>query len=491
MQNNLRQTGGDSYSMATYDEPAVAGAATYTLNKDRARQYWAEVNWDFGPATLTYVPAYRYNDYDPIESYVGPAGMAVGYNPSLTPSDTFLTHEVRLASNADSGFKWIVGSFYYKSHWENNAYLRWIASGALAFSNDQRRVRSDYGVFGETTFDLSDTWRLTTGLRYDYNSSEHTEVSASNLTTGAGPTDPNFGLPQNLLVYTLGADAGTRTHRNLTYKLRIEKDISDVNMLYATLSSGFLPGDVQVGTDANRNPIAKPYDQETLNGLEVGSKNRFFDETLQLNAAAYYYDYTGYQVDVQPTPWVPGAEHLTVTSAARMYGLDLDATYLLTKNDQLSATVGLIDAKFKDSSAEFKSYVAQEKITGIAPVTLTAAYEHTFPFANGSAIKARVDGRYNSAYDLIVANPAFESAANPSGAFLVSEQLRYSHLDAQVTGNASVNWSSPNNKYSVGGYVRNFTDNVYKTGLAFQYNKSVDGSPSVGRTVGVTVRASF
>lgn len=476
--------GGPSYQLLTPDTPTLVGTNPHTVNKDHVWQYWADVNWDLGFGNLTYIPSYRRSYYDPIDSYVGPATGPVGYNPSITPLDSYLTHELRLASDAGSRFKWIVGAFYYRSVWENQAYLQWIASGALAFSSNQRKDSRDVGLFGETTFDLSDSLRLTTGLRFDYNSSRHTEVYANNLTHGpGGPPSPTFGLPEDLAYFTLDDQAGYRQHRNVTYKLRLEKDLDSTSLVYASVSSGFLPGDVQVSSLADGTPYANPYDQETLTAFEVGSKNRFLDDRLQVNGAAYYYDYSGYQVDVQPTPGVPGSAHITMTSAARMLGADLETLYLLTRNDQLSLTVGALDARFHDSPADFSVYVQQQRFTGIAPLTMSAAYEHTFPFGNGSALKARVDGQFSSAYDLLAINTLYLLAP--------AEQAQYVHLGSQTIGNASLNWSSPSGRYLLGGYVRNFADNVYKTALNIQYNGTVTASPSIGRTLGVTLRASF
>jgi TonB dependent receptor len=69
----------------------------------------------------------------------------------------------------------------------------------------------------------------------------------------------------------------------------------DQNMLYASVSTGFSPGDVSVTTNPTGDPYALGLDAETLTTYEIGSKNRFLDNRLQVNGAVYYNDYGAYQ----------------------------------------------------------------------------------------------------------------------------------------------------------------------------------------------------
>jgi len=502
--------GGPNYGLTAPNTLAIESENPVTIAKDRERQYWANINWDLGWATWTYIPSYKYAVYAPDDVYVGPPSGPVGFNPTLTPMDRSVTQEMRLTSDAGSKVKWIVGTFYYNNILSQDNYLQWLASGALAFNNADRRLTQDLGVFGETTLPLQDTLRLTLGLRYDYTYVDHTALSINNLTKNStlmplpancangppGPPNPCFGLPEMLVSFPLNDAQGLSTFNNVTYKARLEKDLTPVNMVYATVSSGFLPGDVQIGL-LNNAPYKRAFAEETLTAFEIGSKNRFLHDTLQLNGAIFYYDYSGYQSDIEPTPLIPGAAHVTMTAPAQMWGGDLELIYRLTANDSLNLTGGLLDAEFtgnptfnfSGTTLYFLQAQGFRRFVGIPPATATAAYNHQFPLSNGSNINARVDGQYFSSYN--------EAAVNNYGIVApqtFAELAADSRVSGHAIGNLSANWNSPSGKYSVGGFARNFTNDVYKTGVNYNYTVTpagVGAVPSVGRSYGATVHVSF
>ena len=84
------------------------------------------------------------------------------------------------------------------------------------------------------------------------------------------------------------------TFHNFNYKARLEYDLAPRNMVYGMVSTGFRPGDAGITTQAHRG-LRTQYSvaAEKLTSYELGSKNRFLDDSLQLNAAVYYYNYSG------------------------------------------------------------------------------------------------------------------------------------------------------------------------------------------------------
>ena len=281
---------------------------------------------------------------------------------------------------------------------------------------------------------------------------DHTELYENNQTRcqycvsgPPNPGNPMFGLPEDLSLLLLTPGEGTRTFNNVTYKVRLEKDLTPVNMVYATASSGFPPADVQVSSLSNGQPYPAVYSEETLNAFEVGSKNRFLDNTLQLNASIYYYLYSGYQQDAQPQPSIPGSLHEIITAAARMYGGDLEITY---------------------------------RVTSIVP--------------DGSSFNAHADAQLNAGYDASAVNPlSFAGTASNT-----AQGLAFSHVPTEVLGNLALTWFSANSNYSVGGFVRNVGKTIYTLGAAFQPQANNNaggyyGTPTEGRTYGVTVHLTY
>lgn len=460
-------------------------------------QYWLNIDWNLGPATLTYLPALRRWDQDAVIYAVGPGGMGMN-QPIKTPFDQFVTHELRLASDETGPVKWLLGGFYYDNRLRNSTGTRWISSGAQLNSVDSRKETSNTGFFGEMTYAFLDAWRLTGGVRYDYTHVQTTEDYTTNLNyacntpiggaspdcPAAAPDSPDAGSPENNLTLSLTGDEGARRFYNTTYKVRLERDLTPANLLYTMVSTGFIPGDVQVTTGAGNVPVASEYGAEKLTAYEVGSKNRFLDDRLQVNGALFYYDYGGFQISVTADPTNPGST-FTTTVPAKVRGAELETLYQLTPRDRLSLSYSYTDAYFSDPQATFTQYVAEKHdVPGSVPHMVNAAYSHSFALPGGSTLDFRADARFQSAYNL----------GNVSAQLGDQGGLAYVHVGDEWISNLNGSWRSSSGKYSVTAYLRNVTDNRYKTYVQLQTLEPVPVASVAQydpRTVGIVLSALY
>ena len=453
-QDNEDHTGG---RLAGYSS-ADPGTVTYSDNplgegENKFRQYWAELNWDFGAATLTYQPAFRTWEQDSL--IVASAGPNFLVNQTqLTPDDDFITHELRLSSNDDSAIKWQVGSLYYKNELSNFNSVSFPQTGQLAFSADTDKTTTAAGIFGEATYPFTDATRVTAGLRYDSTKVETAQDYVS--ITGSR-------------VQISGQD-GTREFDNWTFKLRGEHDLTPDSLVYASVSTGFSPGEVIATTCASQggNACAIVLDAETLVSYEVGSKNRFLADSLQVNGAVFFYDYGGFQtagVDISN-----GANQFTVLeSAAEMFGAELEALYQITPSDRVGLNLAYIDARYVDqpeTPIRFKTFVAKDEIAYTPPFTANASYTRFFELPGGSSLAIRGDARYISGHD--------ESRLTQVQRDLGGDA--FVRVDGEVIGNLSATWTSPNESYTLTGYVRNVADNQYRTRVTILVNETPPGS---------------
>lgn len=405
-------------------------------------QYWAEINWDLDFATLTYLPGFRSRYKNAEELTAGPIGLTLK-QAEVIPTDDFITHEIHLGSNKASGLSWQIGALYYHNDFEYETSVN-IVDSIMVFSNVGKKETTDMGVFGEMTLPLDETWNLTAGLRYNY-----TKVASElEYTSGSDP----FGFTPNPNVYStvsLAGDEGTSTFNNVTYKLRLEKELSEDSLAYVMVSTGFLPGDVQATTDADNQPIALFYDVESVTAYELGSKNRFLDNSLQVNAALFYYDYDGFQTTANTDLDNPAFAYLI--SPARMYGLELDAIYQITSSDRLTASFSKLDARFVDQPGSFVAVVGNSEVPNTPDYTAAASYQHIVDLSNGSSLIFKVDARYLGAH--------LSGNVHPDGIPYGSKP--YYEIDPQTIANVSMTWTSQDDNYSVTAYVRNAADNDY------------------------------
>ncbi len=457
-------TGPTDYSIS---DSAVA-SQKYTSN-----QYWAQLDWNLGFANLTYLPAFRNWDTNGHQII----GANIIEQTARYPHDNFQTQEMRLTSNGDGPLKWLLGAFYYNNRYENQTSTIWIASQALTWEQDVNKNTKNLGVFGESTYAFTPATRVTAGLRFDVTKVDTYGFYTQNTTTSDGtnnPTSSDWGLPESLSTATLTRDQGRLTFHDTTFKLRFEQDLGRANSVYATAASGFLPGDSQFTTTSS-GAQAMRYDQERLMAFELGTKNRFFNDLLTLNADVFHYSYSGFQTTANTSGNPANPSYAVMTSPARMTGAELEGRLRATPVDTVSFSLAYIDAKYHDTSAEFQTYIAQGTIPGLAPRTATLGVDHVFAIGEHS-IKAHVDARYQAGYDL--------GAATSSE----STYAAWNRSPATTFLNTNLTWDSPSGAWSITGYGRNLGNRKIRSSFSFQDESITLSDP---RTFGVVVQAHY
>jgi iron complex outermembrane receptor protein len=248
-------------------------------------------------------------------------------------------------------------------------------------------------------------------------------------------------------------------------------------MVYLSVSSGFVPGDVNVVKNSTTNSLeAQPVDAETLVAYELGSKNRFLDDSLQLNVGVFFYDYGGFQTSYFDNPADVNSNHF-ITVPAQNHGAELEALWQPTSQDRFSLNYSYVESKFVDRTnpAHIRNFPDARR--GILPQTANASYQHTFPFFSDSTFSVRIAGRWQANYT---------SDWSATGSNVART---YANNEARLTGDVDATWRSSGGKYSVGGYVRNFTDKTY-------YNYQLGEQQIIvketdPRTYGVNLTAGF
>jgi len=394
----------------------------------------AEVNWDLGGVTATWIPSYFYLDWAAdywLEDI--PAFLSAHYNQ--------VTQELRFTGEAGERWQWIAGLYAYRV--TNDG--RFIVGG-FPLADVSRNRLEGIAAFGQATYDLSDTWRLTFGGRASYDSRE-----------GRGQTA--FGQP-----YTADED-----YDRLDWKLGFETDLAPESMLYGTIQTGYQPGTYNLfpSTPEQDNLV----DSATLTAYTLGIKNRFFDDRLQLNDEVFYYDYR----DLLVQSFNLNTALLTTFNAkdTEIWGNQLDLLFVPTARDRFNLSVGYLHAEYQEfmvppgvnigmDQRNFAGYTLQ-----YAPEwTVSAGYQHDFSVGEGY-LRARVETRYESSF---------------WGTFMHSrgtEQGDYTKSDASLT------YYAYDDRWSLGLWVRNIEDEaVLAATTTGQYGPYADAFLEPPRTWG-------
>lgn len=262
----------------------------------------AEANWTLPFATLTVLGGYVSNSF----SVVGDADQTTGTRfspPGPYAQDSIVISESdskqyslegRLASNGTGPLEWLIGGFYLKEKVDYELHVDTYRPGppqppfngfvtSFVDQINDADTRSS-AAFGQASYRFGgrDQFKLTAGLRYtDEKRSGNGDVRT--VVTRPGPG----GITDNHIV-----NSPSGTWDAVTWRLAFDWNVTPANLFYASVSTGFKSGGFNFGVqDVNQTY----YDPEDLTAYEVGLKNRFFDNRLQFNLSAFYYDYKDLQ----------------------------------------------------------------------------------------------------------------------------------------------------------------------------------------------------
>ncbi len=314
--------------VATWD-PSQWQALAHQNNR-----YWnvnAELNWDLGFANLTVIPSYRRvdNDYSTFPVAVfedGGPGL-----PEISESESF---EARLAKDT-SLVNWVAGLYYFHEKQDVQA----LQYGGFLFNtfNPDFLGTTSYAVFGQGTWHVSDQFRLITGLRYSQDHKTNTGQAIAifpSIFEVAG--QPCFNAPASGCVQN--AFSGSLDSHAVNWKAGAEYDLTPVNMLFATVSTGYKAGGLNseaINYPVDQTPV--PYKPETVTAFELGSRNQFLDRRLQVNLEGFYWLYKNHQENASFANPAGGFVPATVNAgAATLYGADLSVVAIVTPEDTLN-----------------------------------------------------------------------------------------------------------------------------------------------------------
>ncbi|MEP0200688.1 MAG: TonB-dependent receptor [Halioglobus sp.] len=371
------------------------------------------VNWDIGELTLTSISGYSAYEYVD--------GADVDWLPLqfISRDDdqefTQYSQEFRITSPGGEFFDYVAGAYYDTSDLEfdgrvvvdtnfDGLFPQLLSDGTGgavppellpqnllavqtggAYSSNQVARNHNYqldseswALFAQGTFNLSDTLRLTLGVRYTEETKDVTSTQfLSDLNTGLDNPSDNYFLAAvfaatfNTYTYDYSEDRDTD---ELLPSVIVQWDVFDDTMLYASFSQGFKsggfsaaddgePGGVPLGTlpcapAVGAGGLVVPsdcydptlpnddfeFDDETVDAFEIGGKHTLLDGGMTVNWALFYTEY-----DALQTAIFKGVGFSVKNAASsEVYGLEVDTLWQATDNLRVGANFAWLDATYDD-----------------------------------------------------------------------------------------------------------------------------------------------
>ena len=418
----------------------------------------ARLDWNMGNVVqLTSISGWQ--NADRIHEY-----ELNGGTPRLLINQAFFgnhdqfTQELRLVSEDPGPFRWQGGLLYYFARETSTTAVPFneTAFSAPPYVTDDlwpesRKFNSD-SVFGGIEYDLTPHLTAKGGLRYNddegsYHAMHYAIHPYANYLNYLSPdplADPNSAL--------IPADTiNTRAHwSKLTWDAGLRYHFSGDRMVYLNGSTGYRQGTFgsPSGSSADQFSVLQP---ETNLAFEIGAKTSWLENTLQVNAAAFKYDYTDMQVFVLQ-PIAAGSPLSIESNAGRATdrGGEIEVKSLPAEGWLITGTVGYVHAIFTRfdtvTSAGAPISLAGNRFPRQPQWTATALLQYRWPLANGVSLLLHTDWNYRGDY------------------YVNADNLHNPYIPGRTIGNVRAAYTPKSNRWELALWARNVTDKHYPMG---------------------------
>jgi iron complex outermembrane receptor protein len=388
-----------------------------------------------------------------------------------------ISQELRLTSELDGNIDFQLGLYYFDQTTERGdgdpfvqigedfvpiamqqnlplpAPIFVLAAAGDYLVGDNKLDNETWAAFGQATWHISQVWHLTGGLRY---SDEQKDAS---LYTETFSTAPSAILTGRSLLDSIATpiDADLdRSSDNVDWLLRLSHDFGDNSMIFASASTGSKSGGFNTVSGEVED---REFDDEDTTNYELGIKSTWLDNSLRLNATAFYTQVDDYQFQEQ----LPSGAGTFVSNDAEVEVSGLDMQFEAVPWPFLTLSGGLLymnKYEVTDGPNDGDDLEFTADYSGNLAATLM------FPLAGGG-IYWRTDYSYMDDHD-------------------VGE----TEDDREIL-NSRLGWRNDN--WDIAAWGRNLTDDEYAsfTAATFAFSGMDAYFLAPPRTYGATVRYTF
>ena len=433
-----------------------------------------EMTYDLGFATLSSSTSQYDRSYEGISDNTGffaAKGWLYWYGYGYMPrpamaaerqnSEKAFVQELRLVSNGDQNVDWTIGAFYMDQEasaaqqTRARGFQEWWAAASgpvpyqgylvdppysyiglyynpdsnITFDWTHDRAFTDFALFGEVTWNLSEKLAATVGARYFDNEDKVTSQTSFPIFYVYNPT-----------IEDTQEDSDTLLKFNLAW------DYSETAMVYGTISEGYRRG----GTNAApvrpdesfpNDPEWSSFGSDTVMNYEVGIKSQL--DRLNYTMSAFYVDWSDPQVNVA----TPSGAYYAVANgnSASSKGIETEFNWAFSDTITMFGGYTYVDASLSNDlylhdASDLTSGKSELRATNGAQLpgtpknTINIGAKHEQILDSGLLLITRVDGYYQSDVENSILNidPDWATTLDGFDLWFMSTTLVADHWTASL-----------------------------------------------------------
>ncbi|MEO1730105.1 MAG: TonB-dependent receptor [Pseudomonadota bacterium] len=397
-------------------------------------------------------------------------------------------------------------------------------------TNRFQQEAQSYSIFTNNSFEIVEGLELTLGARYSWEekSGGFTQTSANNPTcpailnslfTGglaplgsAGSTLAGLGCLGFLAPADL-PEAGvfplpvtfqeTFDDEELIWTARLSYALAAPVNVYASFTHGYKSGGINLDTTAAVLGASPVFNSEEVDAYEIGIKSKLIDDAVTLNIAAFYEEFTDFQV----LEFTGTAFATFNVPRALSQGVEIESLIRPTDELTINASATILDAEYPEDCA---GDLTTPQVVSLCGFSLTNAADVVAifgalwekPISDSAEFfvtgQVRMEGDQRTSTQGIVPPSTQQIADLGVDAAVAAQPLIVADVqDGKAFVNLRAGFRFNDGAYSIEGFVNNATDEVVR-GVTF--NTTLRGSGASNsrsafsqqpRTYGVVVRAKF
>jgi len=428
--------------------------------------------------------------------YIG-ANRSLEWDGSRDADNTYLTilstqydseadqtsHEFQFLADGDS-FNGVLGYFLFDEDVNDFLQVPFAAPGsvlppgrAVALDHQDATLNNESSaVFTQWTYDFTDAFSLSAGMRYTDEKKTIQIIGFTDGTNlplvdnGSGVFAPMDPLPQSVIPTTVKTTPGDSSAGGLniqpipfskkfsatTGSLSAQYRFNDQFMTYLSWSEGFKSGGFNQRYNAVplAGPVPLAFDSEEAVSTELGFKADL-TSSFRLNGAIFHTNYDNmqltYRVGIVPLLFNAGKSTIS--------GAELEFTYVPTDAFILEGSLGYMKNEIKE-------------VATIVGASATLGPNNELPFT--PKMQASLGAGYTFSFDSMTLTPRLDLSYTDKQFFDAANSVEVAQNDAVTIANLSVKLAGQSEIWDVTFGVRNLTDEAYP----------VAGNSSIGTSSG-------